>query len=81
MITKLFQEGPWTIFHPARGIYEKGVYVEHLGCLGGASAKKRRGDEATSSYTFLGNRACHECGASFPDFIRNMLIFVKWTCR
>lgn len=72
----LFREGNWRISKSRHG-----VFAEHLDCKATRilPSDKLVGEDDEYPTYICGNR-CFFCHSEFPDFISNMLVFVRW-CR
>jgi len=74
---EVFKEKNWTV---SKGDWGR-IDVGHIDCL--QSNEKIPGPEeltGTTTYTWMYDDKCWFCHEEFPDFISNMLIFMKW-CR
>jgi len=74
---EIFKEKNWTVLV----VDERSrIDVGHLNCP--KTIIDGQGDtngEGPVTYTFLYGDKCYYCHEKFPDFIRNMMIFTRWT--
>ena len=72
---EVFREKCWTVSDVAHGR----VHVGHIDCSQ-SNMRTPGSTELTNAttYTWADDDMCWFCDEEFPDFIRNMLIFMKW---